>query len=169
MEEVNISSKLAKLENTVVFWKKRNISLLGRVYVTKSMLISQLIHVIAVLPTLSEPNIKKINTILYKYLWKGGAERIKREILQGPYDLGGIKMPDIRTLCDSLHLKWLQYIITKTGVIQAWVVSNIPNMDLNYLLQCNLAPRDTGHVYPKLKDTVWMDIFRAWGRYRAVV
>ena len=139
---------------------------LGRVYVTKSMLISQLIHIISVLPTLSEANIKKLNALLYKYVWKGGSERIQRETLKGPYDLGGIKMPDIRTLCDSLHLKWLQYILNKETTTRLWVLSNLPNIELDYLFQCNLAPRDTHHVYPRLENSIWMDVFWAWGRYR---
>ena len=44
IKEVNISTKIEKLENSISFWKKRNISLLGRVYITKSMFISQLIQ-----------------------------------------------------------------------------------------------------------------------------
>ena len=165
MENANVQPRIENIQKAITVWQKRNISFLGRIYVTKSMLMSQIIHILSVLPTLCEENIKILNSLLFKYIWKGGTERIKREILIGPYDMGGVKAPDIRTVMDSLHLKWLQNILAQESILRSWVLSKTPITDLDYLLKCNLAVRDAHVVYGKLDQTIWYDVFKAWCRY----
>ena len=41
--------------------------------------------------------IKKINTLLYSFVWKG-KDKVKRAVLIGPIEKGGLKMPDINSM-----------------------------------------------------------------------
>jgi len=50
--------------------------------------------------------------LLYKFIWNkrwdGKAkDRIKRELIKGPYDKGGLKGPDVYSLDESLKYKQL--------------------------------------------------------------
>jgi hypothetical protein len=48
--------------------------------------------------------IKEIESIVYKYIWKG-PDKIKREIIQKDYIEGGLKGPNIEALDKTLKLK----------------------------------------------------------------
>ena len=62
---------------------------------------------------IGEENLKKINTIIYSFIWNPRAprgkkvtEKIKREILNKSYEQGGMNMIDLVKLQDSFLLKW---------------------------------------------------------------
>ena len=41
--------------------------------------------------------IKKVNTLLYSFVWKG-SEKVERAILISPIEKGGLKMPDLDSM-----------------------------------------------------------------------
>ena len=41
--------------------------------------------------------IKKVNTLLYSFVWKGN-EKVERAILISPIEKGGLKMPDLDSM-----------------------------------------------------------------------
>ena len=62
---------------------------------------------------IGEAYLKRINTILYRFIWNPRAqkgkkvtEKIKREIINKSYEQGGMNMLDIAKLQDSFLLKW---------------------------------------------------------------
>ena len=61
--------------------------------VIKSLLASQLVYIISLLPTLSE-HLKDINNLLYQFLWDGKRDKIKRAEMINDYATGRLKMLD---------------------------------------------------------------------------
>ena len=53
---------------------------------------------------------KKLNTVLFNFLWKG-KDKIKRRALVSDYSDGGLKMP---------HLESIKVSIRPTGFLKLW-------------------------------------------------
>ena len=65
----NFKAKVDKLSTILDIWQSRNLTLLGRVLITKCLGISQLVYSISILDTPSE-YIKATNSLLYKFILK---------------------------------------------------------------------------------------------------
>ena len=112
MEQDNVDAVCGKIEAQFRRWSKRNLSTLGKVLIVKTFGISQIIFVMQSL-TISDVNVKKLNALLYKFIWNKNfyaakaPERIERLITNKPIKLGGLGMINIRELDDSLKLRAL--------------------------------------------------------------
>ena len=73
--ELNYSQKIEKVRNLIKIWSKRNMTIFGRLTLIKCFLMSQFVYLINLLPSSSK------NKLLYKFLWGGGREKLKRDRL----------------------------------------------------------------------------------------
>ena len=119
MKDSNVAAAIRKIEENMRRWSTRHLSLLGKILITKTFGISQVIYIMQSF-ALDERHIKAINASLYKFLWNKhyqaakAPERIKREIVNTPIDLGGFGMLDIVQLDDSIKLRALgRVLLTK--------------------------------------------------------
>ena len=107
----NWEPKINNIKVLINTWSKRNLSLSGRVIIIKSLLLSQITHLLMSLRAPSDV-ILQVNNLLYKFLWnkstyKKGSERVKRGTVIQAYDCGGLNMDDVehvqRALVASLY------------------------------------------------------------------
>ena len=54
---------------------------------------------------------KRINRIIFDFLWSGKNEQIKREVCYLPYELGGLKVVNVALKCKGLLAKSVVFII----------------------------------------------------------
>ena len=110
--ERNFPGVLEKMKAVLQIWRMRGLSLLGKVCIIKSRVVSILTYYVSSLPV-HKPDryIKAINSTLYGFLWGSKWERVKRKTLVGPKQLGGIDMTDIKSFIISQKLKWLKYML----------------------------------------------------------
>ena len=110
MIERNVESILQKIDHQFKIWSRRSLTTLGRIQIVKTFGLSQILFVLQSL-VLNETDFKRVNTILYKYIWNRhylaakAPERIKREIVNQPVNLGGLGMLDLKELDASLKIK----------------------------------------------------------------
>ena len=95
----NWEPKINNIKVLINTWSKRNLSLSGRVIIIKTLLLSQITHL---LMSLRAPSgvILQVNNLLYKFIWnkstyKKGSERVKRGTVIQAYDCGGLNMVDV--------------------------------------------------------------------------
>ena len=93
-----------------MYWKRRKLTPIGRITVVKSLLIPLLTHLFISLPSPKIDFIKRLNDLLYNFVWDGRA-KIKKKIFIKNYEEGGIKMIDIKSFNVSMKLKWLKNLI----------------------------------------------------------
>ena len=98
---------MKKLTN---IWSTKGLSVYGKVAIIKSQLISKLVYTSSLLPTPSHA-IKKVNHIIYNFLWNG-KDKFTRLSAINNYKAGGIKMIDIDSLIKALRLAWLKRIFS---------------------------------------------------------
>ena len=67
----------------------RNLTMVGKILITKSLLSSSQLTYISSVLTLPEHVIKDINKILFQFVW-GGSEKVKRKTIINSYECGDL-------------------------------------------------------------------------------
>ena len=96
------------MQSLLSSWSFRNLSLIGKVTVIKSLAFPIIIQVLTVLPSPSIQILKKIQNTFFNFLWNSKVDKIKRDIMIRDLDEGGLRVPDIFTYCKSLKLTWIK-------------------------------------------------------------
>ena len=93
----NYNSKciILSIRKQISHWSKRNLTVLGRVTVVKSLLVSKLTYLILTIPDPPKDIVTQLNVMLFNFIWKG-QDRVTRNQMIQNYNLGGLKMVDIR-------------------------------------------------------------------------
>ena len=104
---LNFQEKKEKISKIIENWQFRRLTLLGKITVIKSLLASRLVYILSPLPTPSG-YLKEINSLLYKFLWNGKCDKIKRIHMINDYTKGGLKMLDIQSFNNAVKAKWVQ-------------------------------------------------------------
>jgi len=117
-DDLNFSLKLRKLQTKLDMWSARSLTLFGRVLITKTLGISQIIY--------SASNIEVPDTIagtlkkkLFNFIRKKRKDKIKLTVLYQDLEKSGLRMTDV-----DLMFKALGHAFRKQG-------------GLNFLLKCN--------------------------------
>ena len=105
MVDENVNLKKDAILRTIAMWQSRNFSLVGRITVVKSLLLSQTTHIISSLPDPSEKFIKEIDAILFKFVWNSKRNPLKRIRLCQPGEENGLAMLDFAFYVRSLKNK----------------------------------------------------------------
>ena len=114
MLTLNFSDKLSNIKTKINYWKRRNLTPLGKITVIKSLLLSSLNHLFISLPNPNEKTMKEINDLFYNFIWEG-TSRIKRTVLCKEYCEGGLKMTDINAFIAALKSTWLRKLVKKVS------------------------------------------------------
>jgi len=111
-EEMNYGPILICMARKLNDWRGRNLSVLGKVLVSKAQGMSQLIF-IATMTMVPDWVIKQATSLLFKFIW-GGPDKITRQLACQNYDVGGLRAPNLHRLIDALHGTWITRFC-KTG------------------------------------------------------
>ena len=107
----NINPVIEKMCNIIKIWGQRKLTLFGKITIIKSLLESQLIYRLSVLPTPKMETMRNIDKILFDYLWDKKPHKIKKEVVIKPKAEGGLAMVDINKKNVALKLTWIKRII----------------------------------------------------------
>ena len=76
---------------------------------------------------LTKEILNEINSILFKFVWKSGRDKIKRRTLISDYKNGGLRMPHIETLIKWQRIMYSQLSLRRTPSGPASAVRLIPH------------------------------------------
>jgi len=104
---LNYNEKLEKVKEILRCSKYRRLTMLAKITIIKSLVISQLVYLLS--PLCSNYNVlNEINDLLYTFLWNGKGNKIKRKIMINDFGVGGLKMIDISSFNKSLKTTWIK-------------------------------------------------------------
>ena len=116
--ELKFPPRLKKMEQTLNCWRQRGMSLLGKITVIKSLMLPQLLYLFSVLCIdIPKTFSKKLNKLLFRFIWSNGNDRVKRSILCNQYEEGGLKMVDQFFYTKAQRMVWVKLFLVKTTVI----------------------------------------------------
>jgi hypothetical protein len=108
-EKLNWDAKISAIERLLVGWKKRNLTIFGKITIIKALAISKITHV-AQNTVVPEKAIKEINKILFAFIW-GKKDRIRRKILCNNVNDGGVGMIDLKSFFEALKATWINRLM----------------------------------------------------------
>ena len=112
MELINLNweNKINECQRMINQWNRRYLTFYGKTSVIKSLLLPKIAYLIQSIPT-PKYVISKLNTMVFQFLWSNKKEKIKRVILIGPKNSGGLDVPDVESYCKSLKMKWVKLLL----------------------------------------------------------
>ena len=136
----NFELKLKELERSLNCWRRRKLTLLGKINIVKSLGLSKLIFNASVLPLPAE-FARKVDNVTFNFLWEGKPHKIKKSTLIGDRSKGGLKMIEFTSMNKALKTGWANRFQDTRSRDAPWKI--IPNYltshlgGMNFLLKCN--------------------------------
>ena len=124
----NFLNHIIKLQNVLNMWRMRNLSLLGKINIFKTLTFSKIINLTLV--TSVPSTIDFLNKIQKDFLWEKKNVKIKHTTLCCDYTDGGLKSVDIFSKIVSLQCSWVRRLFHNN--FHQWKV--IPLYLINLLL-----------------------------------
>lgn len=109
---LNHKLKLKSIETTLNCWRARNLSLVGKICVIKTLLLPQLLYFFSVLCIkIPKRFFKQLNSLLYKFIWNNGSDRVRRQFLCNDFSQGGLRMIDPYTFSLAQKMLWVKLLL----------------------------------------------------------
>ena len=137
-QQLNFPPRLKKTKTIMNMWLQRDLSIFGRILLTKAEGISRLVY-----PALSlyvqDSTSKEINNILTNFAWKNRHHYLKKDILSGPRNEGGFDLLHFFELNNTFKIKWIKECLRASDSIWYFIPNNIFKQlgGLHFLLTCN--------------------------------
>ena len=158
---LNYSQYIQKSKAILTNWSRRNLSLIAKVNVINTLIASQFVYKMLVLPELSPTFIKQMEDIFSKFIWANRKAKISMKILKANKDSGGLGLVDLHQKDLALKAAW-PVIMQQDNKHQALVYEIIaPELKEN-LWRCSLMKKDV-HVLGL--PSFWNSVLFAWTKY----
>ena len=163
--QTNYNNALRKIKSSFEIWKRRKMSIFGKIVIINTFIISQLVYYMSVLPTPPTKLLKEIETLIFNFIWNGKKDKIKRQVLtQGRYK-GGLAVPDLYIKNKALKIAWIKRILTENGKgLSPFLYRNLP-MKTSDVWNFNLNVADASTFCCKLQNKFFRDVIQFWFEY----
>ena len=157
----NLMHRLPLVEKEISQWKRRHITLIGKVTVVKSLLISQLVHLFLSLPTPSKKDIEQIETKLFFFIWGDKNDKVKRtKVVQG-LNNDGLSMIDVNSFIKSMKVTWIKRLYSSQHDWAKLIQKELPPVP-ELLTYGTVA---LAKVKGKLTNPFWKEVISAWSDF----
>ncbi len=109
---LNLEPRMKKAESRFNQWLQRDLSLRGCVLLSKAEGISRLIYAASSL-ALDSKTIKKIDQMLFNFLWKNRTHYIRKSVVINTRKNGGLDFLDFGSLHNVFKINWLKSFFFK--------------------------------------------------------
>ncbi len=111
MFDLNYKVKLKQIEGTLNCWRTRSLSLIGKNFVIKTLMLPQLIFLFSVLSfKIPKAFFNQLNKLFFKFIWNGGNDRVKRDYMCNDYFQCGLKMVDASAFALAQKMSWVKLL-----------------------------------------------------------
>ena len=114
--ELNYDPVIKNIESILCRWAHHNLSLLGKVLLANTLIVSLLIYKFMVISQTPEKYLKRIEQLINTFIWKGGKSKLPAKIMRGLKCDGGAGLFDIQKKEWSVKIQWV-YKLQKETVI----------------------------------------------------
>ena len=95
--------KLGSLKKTLNMWSQRDLSIVGRINIIKTLALSKLVFICSVMNTPKDFS-KEVNKITFDFIWNHKPAKIKKTTLIKQKTAGGLDMKDFSLFDKALKL-----------------------------------------------------------------
>ena len=160
--EDNFDAKVEEIRKTFNCWIHRTLTIYGKTVIIKTLALSKLSHLATVLPSLNKNQIKKLETLIFQFLWGNKPDKVSREHTKLTEKAGGLGVPDVSSFWLSLKFSWFRRAIN-TNAFWPNILVNDVNKILNTTVPLTdilqFGPNFLALIGKKIKNTFWKQIF----------
>ena len=167
MLNLNYDHKLVKVENILTSYGKRNLSLIGKVSVIKTLIIPMFVHALTVLPAPDTKFNTNFNRLIKTFLWKKGRVMISYENLCKDIEHGGLKITNIEYLSKALKITWIRRLYTSQGSWQDLVNTILKESDCAQIWE--LDHISLRAYSKKISNSFWREVMADWALYTSTL
>ena len=149
LTQINMDPIITKIQNLIKIGSWRRLTLYGKICIINSLLSSQLIYILTVLPTPTPQTLKEIDQLMFGYLWNNKSHKIAKNIVTNTYNKGGLKMIDIVKKNNALKISWVGRIYKNREYSICPLLDEYTKAPIKFLLKCNIADGDAPQCWTK--------------------
>ena len=161
MQDLNFNELLQKMHTVLTPWTARSLTLLGRILVVNTLVISLGTQKLTCLPTPKNEFFATAKKIVTEFIWKGAPTRIAYNKLVQQISQGGMGLTDLRTKEIALKTSWIKKSNNNTPHMWKLLASKILPAPLPQIWQHSTLPEDI-HVNMRISNSIWESIWKAW-------
>ena len=130
-----MDESISRCRNFIRILEKKKINIIWESSVINSLALAKLIYTASILESPDGEFIKKINRLVFNFIWNK-TDRIKRNTIIGHIKDGGLGITDVESKIKALKAAWVFRLKESNHCIKSYVNSFcIPNnIDLDYLI-----------------------------------
>ena len=162
IEKLNCEQILQKVKTTLNRWASRSTSLFAKVLLVNSLVASQFVYKMMVLPSISHELLKKINDEIFKFVWNGSRPKINKATMLMCKHEGGAGLINLEIKDRALKATWAKILQTETELAYIVYINNCPVL-MDKIWDCTLHPNDVKYF---IQDKFWLSVFKAWFEYK---
>ena len=102
---INYEKICDSAEKVLESWRRRTLSLHGKINVINTLIGSLFVYCMTVLPPITEKYINRMERMMVKFLWNGHRPKISMETLQNDKNSGGLRLVNLRKKDEPLKDK----------------------------------------------------------------
>jgi exonuclease III len=160
--QLNFTPKMNEIEKLLEVWKKRSLTLFGKICVIKMLAIPKLVYQLTILPSPSQSWLEQIETNFKLFIWDGKKAKINMRQLYQNYEDGGLKLTSIKEFCQSLRISWVKKITTSDDYSTIGVLTKefLGKHHNKLIWKGNLHFKDVHKL--KIQNAFLNDVLIAW-------
>jgi hypothetical protein len=160
--KLNTEKKIEEIRQVFHAYNKRNLSILGRITVVKTLAIPKLVHALSILPTPSADFYRLLNEMICLFVWNNKNGKISRNLAAQDRELGGLKLPHLASFFDALKIRWIKCLLQPEHVL-APLFKAFAGKDTAILLW-SLDKRSVKKIAAEIDSKFWSDVILSWAR-----
>jgi exonuclease III len=158
--EENYNKVEQKMTESIKFWNKKNLSLVGKINMVKNQITSKLIYIMTNLPS-PEPSFwNRINKQLYNFIANNKQEKLRRKALINTYERGGAQMVDLESQDKALKAFWIVRASRAPGPWTDSLEEMMGTIDIREFAHYNLKKEDI--PFKATGTCIWNQVLENW-------
>ena len=119
-------------------------------------------NLLSVLPSPSKNYFKKVEQLLFEFIWNAKPYKIKRDVMKAPINKGCANMIDIQVQDKAIKLAWIKRLLdSKDAAWKSLVEHQLPKIGTN-IWKVNLHIKDVEQACPEIFNRFWKDVLKSW-------
>ena len=161
----NYQNKMIEFKKILNSWTLRDLTLLGKITVIKSLALPKLVMLFNVLPNPPENMMIELERTCFNFIWGGKPDKIKRTTVINSVENGGLNMIHIKSFCEAQKISWIKKLLdsNNTSDWKRLLESQMEKFGGNYMWYAS------GSALDRIKEHLnqfWCQVLDSWAVYK---
>ena len=114
IQNLNLTDRTKRIESLINMWKPRKLSLKGKIVIIKTLLLPQIQFLFSMIQ-IPDNILKKIDSLLFDYLWEDKPAKVKRTTIISKVEQGGLGMIDVYEVHNAAKTGWIKRLLNESN------------------------------------------------------